>query len=78
MSFLEPGEQVKANEGYVGHPEKIKCPQNVENPVEKWAMQGRVRAHHETINGWLKIGGSSPRSINTTLCGTVVCSGCVQ
>ncbi len=52
--FLDPGEQAEANEGYVGHPDKIKCPQNVRNPAEKWAMQGRVRAHHETLNGWLK------------------------
>jgi hypothetical protein len=51
---LDPGEQVKADEGYVGHPKKIKCPQYVGNPAEKCAMQGRVRAHHETLNGWLK------------------------
>ncbi len=36
--FLDPGEQVEANKGYVGHPDKIKCPQNVGNPAEKWAM----------------------------------------
>jgi hypothetical protein len=24
--FLDPGEQVEADEGYVGHPNKIKCP----------------------------------------------------
>jgi hypothetical protein len=52
--FLDPGEQVEANEGYVGHPDKIKCPQNVGTPAEKWAMQGRVRARHEMLNGWLK------------------------
>ncbi len=52
--FLDPGEQVEAGEGYIGHPDKIKCPQNVENPAEKWAMQGRVRAHHKMLNGWLK------------------------
>jgi hypothetical protein len=26
----------------------------VGNPAEKWAMQGRVRAHHKMLNGWLK------------------------
>jgi hypothetical protein len=52
--FLDPGERVEADEGYVGHPDKIKCPQNVGNLAEKWAMQGRVRARHETLNRWLK------------------------
>ncbi len=33
---------------------KIKCPQNVGNPAEKWAMHGRVRAHHEMLNRPLK------------------------
>jgi hypothetical protein len=56
--FLNPGEQVEANEGYVGHPDKIKCPQNVGNPVEKWAMQGRVRARHKMLNWWLKNWGT--------------------
>jgi hypothetical protein len=54
---LDLGEQDKANEGYVGHPDKIKCPQNVGNSVERWAMQGRVRVCHETLKGWLKIWG---------------------
>ncbi len=52
--FLDPGEQVKAYEGNVGHPDKIKCPQNVGNTAAKWAMQGRVRVHHEMLNRWLK------------------------
>ncbi len=52
--FLDLGEQVEANKGYLGHPDKIKHPQNVGNPVEKWAMQGRVRVHHEMLNGGLK------------------------
>ncbi len=55
--FLDPWEQVEANKGYVGHPNKIKCSQNVGNPAEKWAMQGRVRARHETLNGRLKYWG---------------------
>jgi hypothetical protein len=36
------------------HFDKIKCPQNEGNPAEKWAMQGRVRAHHKMQNGQLK------------------------
>jgi hypothetical protein len=52
--FLDPGDQIEANEGYVGHPTKIKCPQNVGNPVEKWAMQARVRARHKMLNRQLK------------------------
>jgi hypothetical protein len=52
---LDPGERVKADEGYVGYPDKIKCPQNVgRNTAEKWVMQGRVRACHEMLNGWLR------------------------
>jgi hypothetical protein len=53
-NFLEPGERVEADEGYLGHPDKIKCPGNDANPAENRAMQGRVRAHHETLNGRLK------------------------
>ncbi len=52
--FLDPGEQVEADEGYVGYPDIIKCPQNVGNTAEKWAMQGRVRVCHETLNRQLK------------------------
>ncbi len=52
--FLDPGEQVEADKGYVRHPNKIKCPQNVGNPAEKWAMQGRERAHHKILNRRLK------------------------
>ncbi len=26
----------------------------MENPAEKWVMQGKVRAHHETLNRQLK------------------------
>jgi hypothetical protein len=48
--FLDLGEQGEADEGYVGHPIKIKCPQNVGNLAEKWAMQGRVMAHQEMLN----------------------------
>ena len=38
--FLEPGERVEADEGYRGHPDKIKCPGNDANPAENRAMQG--------------------------------------
>jgi hypothetical protein len=55
--FLKPGEWVEADEGYCGHPNKIKCPENDANPVENWAMQGRGRARHKTLNGWLKAWG---------------------
>ena len=55
--LLEPGKRVEADEGYRGHPDKIKCPGNGSNPAENRAMQGRVRVHHETINGWLKTQG---------------------
>ena len=54
QNFLEPGERVKADEVYRGHPDKIKCPGNDANPAENRGMQGRVRAHHETLNGQLK------------------------
>ena len=55
--LLEPGERVEADNGYVGHPDKIKCPNNDCNPVEKLAMQARVRSRHETFNGRLKFWG---------------------
>jgi hypothetical protein len=57
-NFLEPGERVEANEGYRGHPHKIKCPGNDTNPAENRGMQGRVRARHETLNGRLKNWGN--------------------
>ncbi len=56
-NFLEPGERVEADEGYRGHPDKIKCPGNDVNLAENRAMQGRVRARHEMLNGRLKICG---------------------
>ena len=56
-NFLEPGERVEADEGYRGHPDKLKCPENDTNPMENRSMQGRVRAHHDTINGRLKTWG---------------------
>jgi hypothetical protein len=53
-NFLEPCERVEADEGYRGHPDKIECPGNDANPAENGAMQGRVRARHEMLNGRLK------------------------
>ncbi len=51
---LEPGERVEANNGYVGHADNIKCPNNNCNPVENSGMQGTARSHHETLNEHLK------------------------
>ena len=51
---LDPYERMEADCGYRGHADKIKCPENVGNPAENLAMQGRVRARHETFNGRLK------------------------
>ncbi len=53
-NFLERYERVEADDGYRGHPNKVKCSLNNIAPAEKLAMQARVRARHETINGRLK------------------------
>jgi len=53
-NFLELGERVEADKGYVGHADKTVCPTNAGNPPELKEMQGRVRARHETLNGRLK------------------------
>jgi hypothetical protein len=53
-NFLEPGKRVEADKGYLGHADKIKCLGNNLNPAKNQAMQGRVRARHETLNGRLK------------------------
>jgi len=63
---LEPGEWVEADNGYVGHADKIKCPNNACNLTENLAMQARVRSWHETFNGCLKTGASLDRSTATT------------
>jgi hypothetical protein len=52
--LLEPGEHVKADNGYVGHPDKVKCPNNNCNPAENLGMQSAARSRHETFNGRLK------------------------
>jgi hypothetical protein len=51
---LKPGERVEADNGYVGRPDKIKCPNNDCNPAENRVMQGIARSRHETLNGRLK------------------------
>ena len=53
-NFFEPGERVEADEGYRGHPNKIKCRGNNVNPAGNGGMQGRVRARHKTLKGRLK------------------------
>ena len=55
--FLEPGERVEADDGYVGAADKIKCPDNPCNPEEIKGMQSRARYHHKTINGRFKTWG---------------------
>ncbi len=52
LHCLKPG--VKANNGYVGHTNKIKCPDNNCNLTENLGMQSAARSHHETLNGHLK------------------------
>jgi hypothetical protein len=59
--YLEPGERMEVDNGYVGHADKIKCPDNTCNPEENLAMQACVRSWHETLNGQLKIGVSLHR-----------------
>ena len=55
--WLEPGERVEADNGYVGCADKVKCPDNPCNPVGNLGMQGRVRSRHETLNGRFKVWG---------------------
>ncbi len=52
--YLEPGERVETDNGYVRYADKIKCPYNTCNPEENLTMQARVRSWHETLNGRLK------------------------
>jgi hypothetical protein len=52
QNFLEPS--AKADEGYLGHPNKIKCPGNDVHPAGNGVMQGKVRVHHKMVNGQLK------------------------
>jgi hypothetical protein len=54
LHFLEPGESVEADNGYVGASNKVKCPDNPCNPVVNEGKQSRVRSRHKTINGRFK------------------------
>ena len=55
--FLKPVKRVKADNGYVGAADTIKCPDNPCNPVADEGKQSRVRSRHETINGRFKSWG---------------------
>lgn len=57
-SFLEQGERVEADNGYIGEaPQYVKCPKSFTNGEEKSAMQKRVRARQETVNRRFKTWG---------------------
>jgi hypothetical protein len=75
---LLPGERVEANNGYVGHPDKIKCPNNDCNPERNLGMQSAARSRHETFNDRLKNWGILERTYrhDIELHGTVF-SACV-
>ncbi len=59
---LLPGERIEADNGYVGHLDKIKCPNNDCNPERNLGMQSAVRSRHETFNGRLKNWGILERT----------------
>ncbi len=44
QNFLDPGERVEADNGYVGAADKVKCTDNPCNPVANKGMQSRVRS----------------------------------
>jgi hypothetical protein len=55
VHFLEDGERVEADDGYIGEaPKYVKCPNSFTNPDDKKKMQQRVRSRHETVNKRLK------------------------
>jgi hypothetical protein len=54
---LELGKRVEADNGYVGHADKIKCPDKDFNPEENLVMQARVRSSHKTFKVCLKFWG---------------------
>ncbi len=53
-NLLELGKCVKANNGYVGRADKVKCPNKDCNPPKNLGMQLAARSHHEAFNGHLK------------------------
>jgi hypothetical protein len=71
LSMLEEGEQVEADDGYVGEaPRHVKCPKSIggHDPTTE-SMQALVQRRHETVNKRFKqrtyIEGISP---NMVLC----------
>jgi hypothetical protein len=69
---LEPGECVEADNGYVGRPNKVKCPHNDCNPAENLGMQGAARSRQKTFNGCLNNWGILEKTYrhNITVHGT--------
>jgi hypothetical protein len=55
--FLNLYKWVEADKGYRGHADKVKCPANDANPAEKRAIQARMRARREILNGQLRTWG---------------------
>ena len=55
MTYLDDGERVEADGGYIGEcPRHCKCPSHLTTPEETAYMQSRVRSRQETINKNLK------------------------
>ena len=51
MTWLDPYELVKAEDGYAAEaPSRVKCPSSIAKKVERRAMAQQVRAHQETVN----------------------------
>jgi hypothetical protein len=73
VDTILPGKRVEANNGYVGHPDKVKCPNNDCNPAANLGMQSAVRSCHETFNGCLKNWGILKKTYrhNITVHGTI-------
>jgi hypothetical protein len=71
---LEPGERIEVDNGYVGHPNKIKCPHNDCNPAENLGIQSAARSCHEIFNRHLKNWGILEKIYrhNITQHGTVI------
>ncbi len=63
---LELGKLVEADNGYVGHANKIKCPNNDCNPAQNLGMQGAARSHHEMLKERLKHWGIWRRCTSMT------------
>jgi hypothetical protein len=51
LSYLEDGERVEADDGYIGAaPRFVKCPKSMGHHPTTEAMQSVVRRRHETVN----------------------------